>query len=72
LKKAQLKEYAWMKEGEDYTRTPSGDLFVTRKHRVGLLPKILEDLLAARKRAKTELKTEIDPFKSVDREYMEK
>jgi DNA polymerase delta subunit 1 len=31
--------------------------------RKGLLPQILEDLLAARKRAKADLKKETDPFK---------
>lgn len=31
--------------------------------RKGLLPTILEDLLSARKKAKADLKKEIDPFK---------
>lgn len=39
------------------------DFFVTTKRRKGLLAIVLEDLLAARKRAKAELKTEKDPFK---------
>lgn len=52
-----------MVEGEDYIKTPSGDMFVTRKHRTGLLAQILEELLTARKRAKQELKNETDPFK---------
>lgn len=39
------------------------DLFVTTKKRKGLLPIVLEDLLAARKRARAELKNEKDPFK---------
>jgi hypothetical protein len=39
------------------------DLFVTAAKRKGLLPTILEDLLSARKRAKADLKKEIDPFK---------
>ena len=35
-----------------------------KKHlRKGLLPTILEDLLTARKRAKSDLKKETDPFK---------
>ena len=39
------------------------DFFVTAKRRKGLLPTILEDLIAARKRAKLDLKNEKDPFK---------
>lgn len=50
-------------EGKDYVTTPSGDHFVSVTHRKGLLPQILEDLLSARKKAKTELKNETDPFK---------
>ncbi|KAG8908616.1 DNA-directed DNA polymerase delta [Tulasnella sp. 403] len=50
-------------EGEDYIKTPNGDFFVTTKRRKGLLPTILEDLIAARKRAKADLKKETDPFK---------
>ncbi|KAI9178746.1 DNA-directed DNA polymerase delta [Blastocladiella emersonii ATCC 22665] len=47
----------------DYTVTPTGDMFVKTDQRKGLLPVILEDLIAARKRAKAELKKETDPFK---------
>ena len=38
------------------------DLFVKSNVHKGLLPTILEDLLAARKRAKNDLKKETDPF----------
>ncbi|KAG8454756.1 hypothetical protein GDO86_001109, partial [Hymenochirus boettgeri] len=48
---------------EDFIRTPTGDHFVKASVRKGLLPEILENLLCARKRAKTELKKETDPFK---------
>jgi DNA polymerase delta subunit 1 len=48
---------------EDYIRTPSGDLFVKAHVRKGILPLVLEDLLTARKRAKQDLKSEVDPFK---------
>lgn len=48
---------------DDYTRTPSGDYFVKPHIRKGILPTILEDLLAARKRAKNDLKKETDPAK---------
>lgn len=41
----------------------SVDAFVTANRRKGVLPIILEDLLSARKRAKTDLKKETDPFK---------
>ncbi|CAL1714984.1 unnamed protein product [Somion occarium] len=47
----------------DYIQTPNNDFFVTTKKRKGLLPTILEDLIAARKRAKNDLKNETDPFK---------
>lgn len=52
-----------LQAGEDYTVSPTGDLFVTRKHRRGLLPEILEDLISARKKAKADLKKETDPFR---------
>lgn len=39
------------------------DFFVKSSKRKGLLPTILEDLIAARKRAKADLKKETDPFK---------
>uniref|UniRef100_A0A1A8FPQ3 DNA polymerase n=3 Tax=Nothobranchius korthausae TaxID=1143690 RepID=A0A1A8FPQ3_9TELE len=48
---------------EDFIKTPTGDQFVKSSVRKGLLPEILENLLAARKRAKAELKNETDPFK---------
>lgn len=39
------------------------DFFVKSSKRKGLLPTILEDLIATRKRAKADLKKETDPFK---------
>ena len=39
------------------------DYFATSKRRKGLLPSVLENLLAARKRARQDLKVEKDPFK---------
>lgn len=48
---------------DDYVVTPNGDMFVTSKVRKGLLAEILEELLAARKKAKRELAQETDPFK---------
>ncbi|KAK9476875.1 DNA polymerase family B-domain-containing protein [Lipomyces japonicus] len=50
-------------EGEDYIKTPNNDYFVTTKKRKGVLPIVLEELLSARKRAKSDLKNETDPFK---------
>jgi len=47
----------------DYTKTPSGSYFLSNSIRKGLLPEILENLLSARKKAKTDLKSETDPFK---------
>ncbi|KAJ3190847.1 DNA-directed DNA polymerase delta [Irineochytrium annulatum] len=48
---------------EDYVLTPNGDYFVKASVRKGLLPIILEDLIAARKVAKSDLKKATDPFK---------
>ncbi|OCH91039.1 hypothetical protein OBBRIDRAFT_887287 [Obba rivulosa] len=47
----------------DYLQTPNNDFFVKSSKRKGILPTILEDLIAARKRAKADLKNETDPFK---------
>ena len=46
-----------------YERSPSGDCFVRGSVARGILPEILEELLAARKRARADLKRETDPFK---------
>jgi hypothetical protein len=43
-------------------RSPTGDAFVKKDLAVGILPEILEELLAARKRAKKDLKEATDPF----------
>lgn len=48
---------------DDFTVTPSKNTFVKASVRKGLLPEILESLLAARKKAKADLKEEKDPFK---------
>ncbi|XP_053690077.1 DNA polymerase delta catalytic subunit [Sabethes cyaneus] len=45
------------------TRTPTNNVFVKNSVRKGILPEILESLLAARKRAKADLKVETDSFK---------
>ena len=47
---------------EELVRSPSGDCFVRPSKCKGLLPEILEELLGARKRAKTDLKAAADPF----------
>ncbi|CAG8496722.1 650_t:CDS:10 [Diversispora eburnea] len=53
-----------LKAEVDYITTPYNSArFVKPNLRKGLLPTILEDLLAARKKAKAELKKEIDPFR---------
>lgn len=62
LTKAMVERHN-MKKDEDYIVTPNGDLFCTAKVRKGLLSQILEELLAARKKAKRELAVETDPFK---------
>ncbi|XP_011873098.1 PREDICTED: DNA polymerase delta catalytic subunit isoform X1 [Vollenhovia emeryi] len=48
---------------DQITATPSNSLFIKSTVRKGILPEILENLLAARKKAKTELKQETDPLK---------
>jgi len=48
---------------DQITTTPSNKLFIKSTVRKGILPEILEHLLAARKKAKTELKQETDPLK---------
>ncbi|KOB68271.1 DNA polymerase [Operophtera brumata] len=48
---------------DDLTTTPTKNMFVKATVRKGLLPEILESLLAARKKAKADLKDEKDPFK---------
>ncbi|KAI0559908.1 DNA-directed DNA polymerase [Gracilaria domingensis] len=47
---------------EDYTTSPSGSHFVKKTVKKGILTKILEELLAARKKAKKDLKEAKDPF----------
>jgi len=52
-------------EGVDYIKTPSNNYFVTASKKRGLLPLILEDLIAARKKAKTDLKNATDPIRKM-------
>ncbi|KAK6922792.1 DNA-directed DNA polymerase, family B, exonuclease domain [Dillenia turbinata] len=47
---------------ETVNRTPSGETFVKPNLQKGILPEILEELLAARKRAKADLKEAKDPL----------
>lgn len=47
----------------DFETTPAKFHFIKSSKQRGLLPEILENLLKARKRAKDDLKKEIDPFK---------
>jgi len=44
-----------------YERTPNGDYFVKKSVRKGVLPIILEELIAARKRVKIMLSKTTDP-----------
>ncbi|XP_021937264.1 DNA polymerase delta catalytic subunit isoform X2 [Zootermopsis nevadensis] len=48
---------------DQYVKTPASNFFVNKSVRKGLLPEILENLLAARKKAKADLKQEKDPFR---------
>lgn len=47
---------------DDYTVTTENVVFVKQNKREGLLPRILQNLLAARKKAKADLKKATDPF----------
>ncbi|PUZ44005.1 hypothetical protein GQ55_8G053400 [Panicum hallii var. hallii] len=47
---------------ESLNKTPSGEIFVKPELQKGILPEILEELLAARKRAKADLKEAKDPL----------
>lgn len=58
-----LKNKEFCSSSDDYIQTPSGNYFVKPHIRKGLLPEILENLLAARKRAKQMMKEEKDPFR---------
>ena len=48
---------------EAYVQTPNGHCFVQSGVRKGLLPEILDSLLAQRAKAKADLKNETDPFR---------
>jgi DNA polymerase delta subunit 1 len=49
-------------EPDQVERSPTGDVFVRRDVRRGILPEILEELLAARKRAKKDMESATDPM----------
>ncbi|XP_065673456.1 DNA polymerase delta catalytic subunit isoform X2 [Hydra vulgaris] len=49
---------------DEYIVTPCNHYFVKKSVRKGLLPEILENLLSARKKAKSDLKGETDIFKA--------
>lgn len=46
-----------------YKTSPTGNVFVKPSVRRGILPDILDELLAARKRAKADMKVEKDPLR---------
>jgi DNA polymerase delta subunit 1 len=56
------KQTAEQMDPKDYTLTPNKDYFVKSSLKKGLLPMILEELIAARKRARAELAQTSDPF----------
>ena len=55
------------KDHPDATQTPNGFYFLNKTTRVGLLPRILEDLLCARRNAKRDMNEEKDPGKKAGR-----
>ncbi|XP_055902016.1 DNA polymerase delta catalytic subunit [Eupeodes corollae] len=63
LVQPNMKDKLSLSVDDDMEKTPSNNLFVKSHIRRGLLPEILESLLAARKKAKNDLKVETDPFK---------
>ncbi|GAQ79793.1 DNA polymerase delta catalytic subunit [Klebsormidium nitens] len=62
IPKNQVAEVASDIGPENVTKTPTGDTFVKADMEKGILPEILEELLAARKRAKADLKLAKDPL----------
>ena len=48
--------------GVEYSESPNGVLFVKKEQHMGILPTILTELLAARKRAKAQMKTAANEF----------
>ncbi|KAJ1674834.1 DNA-directed DNA polymerase delta, partial [Spiromyces aspiralis] len=62
LNERVIKELGLVKD-KDYEVTPTGDAFVRAEVHKGLLPEVLRELLSARKKAKTDMKKELDPFK---------
>ncbi|TYZ60960.1 hypothetical protein PybrP1_001058 [[Pythium] brassicae (nom. inval.)] len=46
----------------EFSKSPSGDVFVTSQRKKGVLPLILEELLAARKQAKRDMAAATDPM----------
>ena len=61
IRKDEVNKYKGVLSEESITRTPNGDHFVKPSVKKGILPEILDELLAARKRAKNDLKKEKDP-----------
>ena len=47
---------------DQYAISPSDDCFVTAETRRGILPQILDEILAARKQAKKDMKLATDPM----------
>lgn len=56
------KEHIGKVDPKDYEKTPTGACFVKESVKKGTLTNILEELLAARKQAKKDLKAAKDPF----------
>jgi DNA polymerase delta subunit 1 len=61
IRKEEVAKFKAQHGEENITRTPNGDHFVKPSVKKGILPEILDELLAARKRAKADLKKEKDP-----------
>mmetsp|Transcript_11802 Transcript_11802/g.27341 ORF Transcript_11802/g.27341 Transcript_11802/m.27341 type:complete len:510 (-) Transcript_11802:346-1875(-) len=63
ISKEDVRKDTFKLSPDDVTKTPNGDTFVKPSVKKGILPEILDELLAARKRAKNDLKKETDPMR---------
>ena len=57
---------SWQGGPRTYAKSPTGDCFVKTETHKGILPQILEELLAARKKAKADMKAEKAKGKDFD------
>lgn len=61
----QIKKWRKKKKNLKITETPTGEFFVDAEVRKGILPRILEDVVSARKQVQEILSTCTDPFEAM-------